>query len=104
MFLKIQHKLSFPRVFFTVFQQILTFRKLFFLVKFTLLQTIYCGFKHAFALDRFIIALIQFFRKSDPQNIARSKVYTLPLYGSYGVQEAHAVSMRDNTPTRCAER
>lgn len=102
MFLKIEHKLWFPRVFFTVFQQILTFRKLFFLVKFTLLQTTYCGFKHAFALDRFIIALIQFFRKSDPQNIARSKVYT--LYGSYGVQEAHAVPMRDNTPTHCAER
>jgi len=45
-----------------------------------------------------------FFCKSDPQKVTRSKAYSLLLCGSNGVQEAHAVSMNNNTPTHCAER
>lgn len=36
--------------------------------------------------------------------MTRSKVYILHLYGSYGVQEAHAVSMRDNIPVHTVQK
>lgn len=54
---------------------------------------------------QYIDLSLQFsFFVNQTHKMTRSKVYILHLYGSYGVQEAHAVSMRDNIPVHTVQK